>query len=238
MAKKKRLATAGEVEAFIAMYVSYKKRYNERAGGVKRLSETDSRNLAILFDAGYLMDEFSRVMEQMFFNETYANDNGLSMTPTHVLRPDNFDRYLAKHEAQRLKAEAVKAEEAEQREAQSNIDPKGVINQAVAKQVEYLPEDVEEAKLQYSKSLVSGVWDGTVLQATMIGKEFTNAFTKEEKTAFFTDAIAYKQPERKAGTISEALDRVMRTDTMQVMFELVVKEAVKRKIVEPWKEQI
>ena len=84
----------------------------------------------------------------------------------------------------------------------------------------------------------NGEWLGTILDAQLIGRLFSNSFTTEEKKEFKASAeklIETDESGYKGKSIGATLERMARRYPTNIMFELAVKEAVKRKIVEPWK---
>lgn len=218
---------------FLELFNSIKK------GGHKVLTNKAENDFKRLKKLEFTKEDFEKAITQMFTGDiSYLLERGLN-TPSHLLINSNFERYLARFEnAEKLK-EIKKAELLEKKEAKE--DPK-----IIDKKVEVIKlteaerlQNLENSKNIYSESLKCGFWLGNISNAMEIGKLFTDSFTVKEKIQFKIDGIeiSRKQKEIRSNSIESVMsvaDRMLRKYWEYAMFELVIKEAIKRKIKEPW----
>ena len=211
---------------FVALF----KRVKEEKKGVKSrlqgLSEPDEKKLKAIVKRGYTYDVIEGAIAAMFDDpEQWAVNSGNDI-PTHFLR--QFDRYVNLYERSLTKKEP-KAQPAAK-------TPEEI---EAARQEQQAREWLEMSKEEYTKSLKFGDWRGSILDAARIGPLFAGSFTQPEKSEFFKLASA-KAADRKDDA------RTGETDMRKAVFaelatpenlfaEIVVIEAVKRKIPEPWK---
>lgn len=243
MGKNRPKATEEQAIKFLEMFVRIKTEKAGRKNTTRGISDTTSRNLRTLIDEppkgrGYKWEEVEAVIAECVTNK-YVIENNLD-TPDHVLSEKNFDRYFNAVVAKQQK-------EAEQKEVKENgesaIAPKvmGRLASEVAQPNYIDPEQLEEAKKLYTESLEAGEWKGDTLNSMSIGALFTNDFTVAEKIGFKKQAEVLQLQEHKedssrtgTGTMRQTFVRMARRHVNNVMFELVVVEAVNRKIKEPW----
>lgn len=95
---------------FLSLFNQLKKEHTGNSRECKVLSKTDKNNLKQL--EGYTLKDFKTSIKEMLQNE-WAKSTG-NQTPTHILRVENFNRYLAAAE-QRIKQEGDKEETLEER---------------------------------------------------------------------------------------------------------------------------
>lgn len=188
-------------------------------------------------------EHFEKAIKQMFSGDiSFILEKGLN-TPIHILRHNNFERYLTAYEnAEKLK-EIKKAELLEKSQNKNDpviIETKQPFAPLTEKEKQYELELVEKAKLIYTESLSFNRWLGGIMDAVRIGDFFSKSFTDEEKRQFKKDGeIESENTKEKRTNSYESLtsmtDRIARTYWRHAMYELAIKEAVKRKIKEPWK---
>lgn len=77
---------------FLALFNELKLIKNPKSKGHTALTATDKKNFNSLIKMGYGKEEFEKVINAAFQNK-WVNDNGMD-TPNHILRNDNFTRYL------------------------------------------------------------------------------------------------------------------------------------------------
>lgn len=222
---------------FIELFKEIKTVQKGRKATTRGLSSVSKSNFKKLIKRGYEREDFEKAINQMFING-YAIENGLDV-PDHILIEKNFDRYLNAFEnAENLK----KIKEAEKKEALENKqDPKIIDTKQpyTGLTTSEIMELTEKAKQIYTESLVSGIWLGGLMDAVYIGRLFTNDFTADEKKEFLRlgEIASEKEKESRSNSlegIKAMVDRIGRKTPRYAMFEIVVKEAVKRKIKEPW----
>lgn len=179
----------------------------------------------------YGFEHFEKAIKQMFTGDiSYIVERGLN-TPIHLLVPDNFERYLnAFINAENLK----KIKEAEKQEAK---EVKTKVEVIIPKVKDNSIERIESGKIAYSESLIKGEWVGTNYQAWAIGELFGKSFEQSFKSEIFQQSKKeYEDLEKRSSkimTANEIVERIITTPT-KIYSEKLVKEAVKRKIKEPW----
>lgn len=228
MAKKKE-SKYSEPE-FLEMFREVKGREKGRKATTRKLVGRTEGNFRKLVSAGYEPDEFEKAATAMFRDPgQWAVSTG-NDTPEHLLQPDNFSRYLnAAENPQKKKDERPVLNQQQEPQKYSTYDER------VKREDE---AELDASKKVYSDSLKEKKWIGKIGDAMRIGPMFTNSFTLEEKLKFEEEGRlkCEKESDRRTGSagIAEMLERIARTYPRNVMFELVVIEAVKRKIQEPW----
>lgn len=209
---------------FLELFNRLKSELKGRKSTTKALIGTTESNFKKLVKAGYNAEDFEGAIIAMFRDPEQWAVSTFNDNPEHLLRPDNFARYLNSF---------VNAKEKKKVENTAKLVPE---NQPA---IDFSNEiEIEKAKEMYSKSLKNGEWLGTILDAQLIGRLFSNSFTSEEKKEFKASAeklIETDENGYKGKSIGATLERMARRYPTNIMFELAVKEAVKRKIVEPWK---
>lgn len=246
MAKQTKTATEQEVNDFVEMFTRIKEEHRKKPCKVVGLSDKNNKKLKTLLNRGFGPEDFEAVMRQMYKDTSKEYPKGWAWetgndTPAHMLWEETFERYLNKAE----QAELKKAEELEEKDNRSSVDPKGVVSKAIAEASEQKRVDVElikSARAAYTKALAAGEWSGRVLEAAAIVNWFTKSFEDEERQGFKLEAKRVVETgeyllEKRTGlgSLGEAMDRMARKYEVNVMAELAIREAVKRKIPEPWK---
>ncbi len=213
---------------FLEMFSAVKSKEKKRKSTTRLLLGRTERNFKKLVQAGYTPEEFEAAAVAMFRSpDQWAIQTG-NDTPDHLLQPEVFSRYLNSA-----------------MNPNGNKDPNKIILNAPQKVEEseapqYSEDEVNESKEIYSQSLKAGKWKGRLIDAIRIGALFTNDFTFEEKIKFLNKAKTIvskdKDTARQGGAgLAEILERMARRYPKNIMFELAIKEAIKRKISEPWK---
>lgn len=106
----KKKTDAQREKDFLSLFNQLKKEHTGNSRECKVLSKTDKNNLKQL--EGYTLKDFKTSIKEMLKNE-WAKSTG-NQTPTHILRVENFNRYLSAAE-QRIKQEGNKEETLEER---------------------------------------------------------------------------------------------------------------------------
>tara|TARA_R110000772_G_scaffold382_4_gene1371 strand:- start:808 stop:1494 length:687 start_codon:yes stop_codon:yes gene_type:complete len=212
---------------FLEMFNAVKSEEKGRKSATKALIGTTERNFKKMVSKGYSLEDLQKATVAMFRDkEQWAVNTGNDI-PEHLLRPDNFARYLNLAENPEVK---------KQKQAQQvqKIEVKIAAP-------EYSAEEMEASKRVYSKSLRAGDWLGKITDAAKIGTLFRNEFTKEEIKHFFDEgnriAAENKSKSIRTGSTTSlevAFERMAKTYGSFVMYELAIKEAIKRKIKAPW----
>lgn len=217
-------AVANRTAQFVEMFRRVKAEKKGRKCILKGLNPTDEKKLREVFKRKHTLEEIELAVRAMFEDpEQWAVKTGNDI-PTHFL--NQFDRYLgmidrAKKEPEKPKVLTEQEKEEREKELQ---------------RLEWL----RTAKAQYSKDLVKGVWTGTISDAISIGSLFASSFTPKEKSEFFAQAKRKSVEETvRAGSTTTAMEAMlMALATPENFFsEIVVQEAVKRKIKEPWSQK-
>ncbi|CAF3742092.1 unnamed protein product, partial [Rotaria socialis] len=89
---------------FLPLFNRLKKELKPNSKGHIALTPTDKTNLKRLINVGYTEEDFIKVINTAFKND-WVKTNSMDI-PTHVLRNENFERYLnksQKDEAQEFK---------------------------------------------------------------------------------------------------------------------------------------
>lgn len=244
MAKKAKTATEQEVEDFVQLFARIKAEKRGVPCKVVGLSEKNNKKLKVLLNRGFEAADFERAINQMYMDSSKEYPLGYAWEtkndlPIHLLVEDNFERYLNKADV----AEIKKAEVKEVKDNAAPINVSGAMKQVMTQQP--IQEDIEklnEAKYKYTVSLNIGEWTGNILDAMAIGVLFTNSFTSQEKIGFLKEAeeivLNSKVETKRVGgeSMADIFERMAWTYPKNVMFELVIKEAIKRKIKKPWGE--
>lgn len=216
-------AVASKTAQFVEMFRRVKTEKKGRKCILKGLNSKDEVKLKGILKRGYTLEEIELAAREMFDDpEQWAVKTGNDI-PTHLF--DQFDRYIGRVDRSKkeepVKPKVLTPEEKEELEKEQE-------------RAEWL----RAAKSQYSKDLVKGVWTGSISDAISIGKLFAGSFTPQEKAEFYKQAKSKSQGEsaRVGGMTSAMQAMVLALATPENIFsEIVVQEAVKRKIKEPWK---
>ena len=210
-------------QMFLEMFNRVKSEEKDRKSTTRALVGRTERNFSKLVKAGYLPEEFEKATRQMFRDKEQWAVSTNNDTPEHVLQPQNFERYLNA-------AENPEKQKEKKDKPKPPPPPKEV--------VEYSVDEINESRRVYEQSLKEKKWIGTISDAMKIGRSFTDAFTIEEKNGFF--AQANSQPptpttNRGGGNIADIMNRIAQRYPKNRTLEIAVKEAVKRRIMPPWK---
>lgn len=209
---------------FVEMFKRVKSEKKGRKSILKGLNKKDEDKLRALVKRGYKMDEIELAVRAMFDDPEQWAVNKEQDIPTHFL--NQFDRYaeLAMREQEKKERKKAEPETPEQKEKKQEQE----------QEAEWLKLSMEE----YSTALRKGDWGGSILDAVRIGKFFRNEFTPGQKAEFFKLAVAKAADvkDKRTGETTMAAAIALEISTPENLFcEIVVVEAVKRKIPEPWK---
>lgn len=229
MATVKKKYTA---EDFLTMFREVKSKEKGRKNTTRALIGRTEANFAKLIKAKYTPEDFEKATVAMFnAPDQWAVSTG-NDTPEHLLQPDNFSRYLNSAENPVVNKPDGKpvlnyqSKPAEQTRTDRKLEQEDA-------------ERLADAKERYTRSLEKGEWQGNIFHAMLIGALFTDSFQPHEKRGFLVEARKQvtEWKERRTGSTSLAgsLESMARGFETNIMYEVAVLEAVKRKIPEPWK---
>lgn len=217
---------------FVLMFNQVKEEEKGRKGTTRGLSEKDERNFKKLIKRGFTLEEMRAAAVQMFRDrEQWAVSTGNDI-PTHFLRSENFDRYFNAATNQPSEKEEIKSEEV----SAAAIDS---LNEKKQREAEAERVFLEQSRQLYTESLLKGVWVGSEFNASVIGAEFKNAFTQEEKNKIWNEIQAENEKSERLKR-SVLIGKIIESKIINPRREFaqrIVKEAVKRNILEPWKER-
>jgi hypothetical protein len=216
---------------FVSMFNEVKTQEKGRKGIARGLSDKDERNFKKLVKRGFTLEEMRAAAVQMFRDpEQWAVNSGNDI-PTHFLISGNFERYFnAAVNVEEKKAEDTKGEE---------VSAAALDSMQERKRREEEAEKVflEQSRQLYTESLLKGIWIGTEYNAGVIGLEFKNSFTQEEKNKIWNEIQAENEKSERLKR-SLLIGKIIESKIINPRREFaqrIVKEAVKRKISEPWK---
>lgn len=221
------------VNKFVEIFNEIKTKEKGRKGTTKGLSEKDERNFKKLIKRGYDETDFKAAITQMFRDpDQWAISTGNDI-PAHFLRSDNFERYF--NEAINVEEEKPKEEKPET----PKIDRKKREEEEAKQRIE---EHLNESKALYSESLKRGEWIGSPNHAAVIAEQyFKDLIDKETKQKIWRQI---EEENKEAGRFEKSIviKKIIKTSTkfinpVREFSNRVVIEAVKRKIVEPWKQE-
>lgn len=213
------------VAEFVEMFKRVKTEKTGRKSVLKGLNDDDTKKLKALFRRGYNIKEIELAVRAMYDDPEQWAVNKRKDIPTHLLR--QFDTYLeaAMHEKKKNEYKAKVEESITQRQEREDEEQRR--------------EWIKLAKSEYTSALKRGDWSGSIMDAVWIGEYFKDSFTPQEKAGFFKLAKdkAEDVKDIRIGSTDIAAAVKKELSTPRNLFcEIVVIEAVKRKIPEPWKE--
>lgn len=216
------------VKEFVEMFNEIKEAEKGRKGTVRGLSEKDERNFKKLVKRGFTREEFRAAAVRMFRDpEQWAVTTGNDI-PSHLLRSENFERYL--NAAINIPEEKEKEVEEEKPE-EKKIDKE--------KEAEEIAERfLIEARNLYSKSLKAGKWLGSPFHANVIARDLAGFIDQTVKSKLWKEINTENENSQrfnKSIVIGKILEqRVKYVNPVREFSDRVVREAVKLKILEPW----
>lgn len=214
---------------FLTMFSAVKSKEKGRKSTTRTLVGRTQNNFRKLVKSGYTPEEFEAAAVAMFRSkDQWAVSTG-NDTPEHLLQPENFGRYLNVAANPEEEKQPVKIVQNAPQKTEERTDEKVV----------YSEEEITEAKKKYSESLKVGSWVGSIGDAMKLISFFSNSFTLQEKLKFLQEGEELAKSESETarvgfGSLAETLDRMARKNPKFATYEVALKEAVKRKIKEPW----